>query len=61
MEKFGIESKNLIFIDELDLMGLLDQGKLVVTLVDHNILPKCQASLKDVLVEIIGGYQRDNN
>ncbi|XP_031556735.1 exopolyphosphatase PRUNE1-like [Actinia tenebrosa] len=53
MEKFGIDCRHLVFVDEIDLLGLKEQGKLAVTLVDHHVLSQGQAELNDNLVEII--------
>ncbi|KAK3718987.1 hypothetical protein QZH41_013155 [Actinostola sp. cb2023] len=57
MERFGVHSTDLTFINEIDLKAMKDHGKLSVTLVDHNIIPVHQAFLNDVLVEIIDHHK----
>ncbi|TNN02036.1 hypothetical protein fugu_009523 [Takifugu bimaculatus] len=43
----------LLFRDQLDLQALLRAGRLQLTLVDHNVLPSCDHSLEEAVVEVI--------
>eukprot|EP00066_Takifugu_rubripes_P014227 XP_011603493.1 PREDICTED: protein prune homolog isoform X1 [Takifugu rubripes] len=44
----------LLFRDQLDLQALLRAGRLQLTLVDHNVLPRyCDHSLEEAVVEVI--------
>ncbi|XP_067878924.1 exopolyphosphatase PRUNE1 isoform X2 [Heterodontus francisci] len=43
----------LIFRNEIDLHGLHRVGRLTLTLVDHNVLPRGDAALEEVVMEVI--------
>ncbi|XP_078393452.1 exopolyphosphatase PRUNE1 [Cetorhinus maximus] len=43
----------LVFRDEIDLRGLHGDGRLTLTLVDHNVLPRGDAALEEVVTEVI--------
>ncbi|XP_020372753.1 exopolyphosphatase PRUNE1 [Rhincodon typus] len=43
----------LVFRDEIDLHGLHRDGRLVLTLVDHNVLPRGDSALEDVVTEVV--------
>ncbi|NXE57342.1 PRUN1 Exopolyphosphatase, partial [Casuarius casuarius] len=48
-----IPDASLIFRDEIDLAGLHQAGLLSLTLVDHHILPRADASLEEAVVEVL--------
>ena len=49
----GINAKNLIFIDQIDLKELARKGKLKITLADHNKVSHKQEFLSNCITEII--------
>ncbi|XP_062453980.1 exopolyphosphatase PRUNE1 [Rhea pennata] len=49
----GIPDASLVFRDEIDLAGLHRAGLLSLTLVDHHILPRADASLEEAVVEVL--------
>ncbi|NXT00063.1 PRUN1 Exopolyphosphatase, partial [Jacana jacana] len=49
----GIPATSLIFRDEIDLGGLHRAGLLSLTLVDHHVLPRADAALEEVVVEVL--------
>lgn len=58
LEENGISSDDLVFKNEVDLKGLHNNAKLVLTIVDHNALVKPDTSLQPVVVEIIDHHKR---
>jgi exopolyphosphatase len=53
LDASGVDPRNLVFADSVDLKRSAGKGGLQVTLVDHNELPPSQSFLKDSVVEII--------
>ena len=53
LTKAGIDEALLTFRDHVDLAGVHRSRKLKLTLVDHNVLPKCDSLLEDVVVTVI--------
>ncbi|XP_054638421.1 exopolyphosphatase PRUNE1 isoform X2 [Dunckerocampus dactyliophorus] len=49
----GLSPDLLLFRDQLDLGALQRAGRLVLTLVDHNILPSSDSDLEGAVVEVI--------
>ncbi|XP_075186024.1 exopolyphosphatase PRUNE1 [Anomaloglossus baeobatrachus] len=43
----------LVFRDEIDLGGLYEAGQLALSLVDHNVLPRADSFMEDVVTEVI--------
>ncbi len=56
----GIDSKNLFFIDEINIKEIFDKGKLKITLVDHNKLSSAQEYLSPCIEEIIDHHKDEN-
>ncbi|XP_069806504.1 exopolyphosphatase PRUNE1 [Dendropsophus ebraccatus] len=48
-----ISPELLIFRDEIDLGGLYEAGRLGLSLVDHNVLPRTDSFMEDVVTEVI--------
>ncbi|KAM3918893.1 exopolyphosphatase PRUNE1 [Leptodactylus fuscus] len=48
-----IPEEHLIFRDEIDLGGLYEAGRLGLSLVDHNVLPRADSFMEDVVTEVI--------
>ncbi|KAM9294088.1 exopolyphosphatase PRUNE1 [Gastrophryne carolinensis] len=48
-----LEEEPLIFRDEIDLASLYESGQLSLSLVDHNILPRSDAFMEDVVTRVI--------
>ncbi|XP_063803069.1 exopolyphosphatase PRUNE1 [Pseudophryne corroboree] len=53
LRETGISEKHLTFRDEIDLVDLYESGQLVLSLVDHHVLPRSDAFLEDVVTDII--------
>ncbi|KAG8450001.1 hypothetical protein GDO86_016620 [Hymenochirus boettgeri] len=53
LKKNHVTDENLIFRDEIDIHGLYESGRLVLTLVDHNVLPRADSYMEDVVTEVI--------
>ncbi|XP_012825337.1 exopolyphosphatase PRUNE1 isoform X1 [Xenopus tropicalis] len=53
LKQNGIPEGHLIFRNEIDLQTLYESGHLVLTLVDHNVLPRGDSYLEDVVAEVI--------
>lgn len=53
LDASGVDPRNLVFADSVDLKSTAGRGGLRVTLVDHNELPPSQSFLKDSVVAII--------
>ncbi|XP_041429598.1 exopolyphosphatase PRUNE1 [Xenopus laevis] len=53
LKQNGIPKEHLTFRDEIDLQTLYESGHLVLTLVDHNVLPRGDSYLEDVVAEVI--------
>jgi exopolyphosphatase len=53
LSKSNIDLKDMIFSDEVDLQQLQTQGKLQLTLVDHNAVTTDRAALAPSVVEIV--------
>ncbi|XP_077115732.1 exopolyphosphatase PRUNE1 isoform X2 [Ranitomeya variabilis] len=51
----------LIFRDEIDLGGLYEAGQLVLSLVDHNVLPRVDSFMEDVVTEVIDHHVVDRS
>ncbi|XP_069584864.1 exopolyphosphatase PRUNE1 [Ranitomeya imitator] len=51
----------LIFRDEIDLGGLYEAGQLVLSLVDHNVLPRADSFMEDVVTEVIDHHVVDRS
>lgn len=51
--KAGLESKELVFSDEIDFLELYKRGELKLTLVDHNSISHDNIDVSDAVVEII--------
>ncbi|XP_073423085.1 exopolyphosphatase PRUNE1 isoform X2 [Dendrobates tinctorius] len=51
----------LIFRDEIDLGGLYEAGQLVLSLVDHNVLPRADSFMEDVVTEVIDHHIVDRS
>ncbi|KAM4664186.1 exopolyphosphatase PRUNE1 [Discoglossus pictus] len=49
----GISEECLLFRDEIDIQNLYESGQLVLTLVDHNTLPRADSFMEDVVTEVI--------
>ncbi|XP_028297956.1 exopolyphosphatase PRUNE1 isoform X2 [Gouania willdenowi] len=48
-----LSPQHLLFRDQVDLRELQTQGRLTLTLVDHNVLPSSDADLEGAVVEVI--------
>eukprot|EP01091_Cochliopodium_minus_P015074 TRINITY_DN5269_c0_g1_i1.p1 TRINITY_DN5269_c0_g1~~TRINITY_DN5269_c0_g1_i1.p1 ORF type:complete len:383 (-),score=106.02 TRINITY_DN5269_c0_g1_i1:256-1404(-) len=59
-KKLGIETDELIFIDEFDTKKYLDEKKLCFVLVDHNRLASSQGEFSDHVVEILDHHVDEN-
>ncbi|OCT66571.1 hypothetical protein XELAEV_18042823mg [Xenopus laevis] len=53
LKQNGIPEEQLTFRDEIDLQTLYESGHLLLTLVDHNVLPRGDSYLDDVVAEVI--------
>nr|XP_057908709.1 exopolyphosphatase PRUNE1 isoform X2 [Doryrhamphus excisus] len=53
LRQIGLSPDLLLFRDQLDLGALRRAGRLVLTLVDHNILPSLDSDLEGAVVEVI--------
>ncbi|XP_059364198.1 exopolyphosphatase PRUNE1-like [Carassius carassius] len=53
LRESGLSQDCLLFRDEVDLHGLHKNKQLMLTLVDHNILPSADSELEDAVVEVI--------
>ncbi|XP_018424340.1 PREDICTED: protein prune homolog [Nanorana parkeri] len=49
----GISEELLTFRDEVDLTELYDAGQLSLSLVDHNVLPRSDSFMEDVVTQVI--------
>ncbi|XP_066465163.1 exopolyphosphatase PRUNE1 isoform X2 [Eleutherodactylus coqui] len=49
----GLSEKLLTFRDEIDLGALYEAGRLGLSLVDHNVLPRTDSFMEDVVTEVI--------
>ena len=52
-EKVGIDTRLLIFRDEIDLIDLQRRGRLQITLVDHNQLARFQSAVSGSVLDIV--------
>ncbi|KAI1886017.1 hypothetical protein AGOR_G00209710 [Albula goreensis] len=57
LRESGLTQDALVFRDEVDLPGLHREGKLALTLVDHNVLASADTDLEGVVVEVIDHHQ----
>ncbi|MEE6491550.1 hypothetical protein FKM82_016262 [Ascaphus truei] len=48
-----ISEEYITFRDDFDIQNLYESGQLVLTLVDHNVLPRADAYMEDVVTEVI--------
>ncbi|XP_024255155.1 exopolyphosphatase PRUNE1-like [Oncorhynchus tshawytscha] len=53
LKESGVPSEALVFRDEVDLAGLHRAKRLVLSLVDHNVLPSADIDLEEAVVEVI--------
>ncbi|XP_061573831.1 exopolyphosphatase PRUNE1 isoform X2 [Cololabis saira] len=53
LDQTGLDQNLLLFRDQLDLQDLQDTGRLTLTLVDHNVLPRADSGLEGAVVEVI--------
>ncbi|CAH2327147.1 prune homolog [Pelobates cultripes] len=53
LKEHGISEEHLTFRDEIDLASLYESGQLVLTLVDHNVLPSSDSFMEDVVASVI--------
>ena len=53
-QRFGVDYKNFIFIDEIRLQDIHTAKRLQLVLVDHNMLAQHQLGLETAITEIIG-------
>ncbi|TMS01048.1 Exopolyphosphatase PRUNE1 [Larimichthys crocea] len=53
LRQAGLSAHLLLFRDQLDLRALQRDGRLTLTLVDHNVLPSADSDLEQVVVEVI--------
>ncbi|KAM4690988.1 exopolyphosphatase PRUNE1 [Rhinophrynus dorsalis] len=53
LKESGISEEHMTFRDEIDLQTLYESGQLVLTLVDHNVLPRADSFMEDVVTEVI--------
>ncbi|XP_077454625.1 exopolyphosphatase PRUNE1 isoform X2 [Stigmatopora argus] len=53
LRRAGLSPDSLLFRDQLDLAALRRNGRLRLTLVDHNVLPSGDAELEGAVVEVI--------
>ncbi|XP_069041109.1 exopolyphosphatase PRUNE1 isoform X2 [Lepisosteus oculatus] len=59
LREAGLPQEGLLFRDEIDLQALHRTGRLALTLVDHNILPRADGSLEGAVVEVIDHHHLD--
>ncbi|KAM9340651.1 exopolyphosphatase PRUNE1-like [Symphorus nematophorus] len=59
LRESGVAADALVFRDEVDLARLHGDRRLVLTLVDHNVLQSTNSHLQGALVEIIDHHQLD--
>ncbi|KAJ8004871.1 hypothetical protein DPEC_G00140800 [Dallia pectoralis] len=57
LRESGLSPDDLVFRDEVDLMGLQRAGRLVLTLVDFNMLPRSDRDLEESVVEVIDHHR----
>ncbi len=57
--KHSITGDMLVFRDQLDLHNLHRQGKLTLTLVDHNVLTGSDVIMEDAVKEVIDHHQNE--
>ncbi|XP_004716663.1 exopolyphosphatase PRUNE1 isoform X1 [Echinops telfairi] len=53
LQKVNIPQSILIFRDDIDLQALQQAGQLILTLVDHHVLPKNDANLEEAVIEVL--------
>uniref|UniRef100_A0A8C5WLP5 Prune exopolyphosphatase 1 n=1 Tax=Leptobrachium leishanense TaxID=445787 RepID=A0A8C5WLP5_9ANUR len=53
LKEQGISVYHLTFRDEIDMESLYESGRLVLTLVDHNVLSSADSFMEDVVTEVI--------
>ncbi|XP_075048366.1 exopolyphosphatase PRUNE1 isoform X2 [Mixophyes fleayi] len=53
LKEIGISKEHLTFRDEIDLGDLYESGRLVLSLVDHSVLPRADSFMEDVVTEVI--------
>ncbi|XP_038828400.1 exopolyphosphatase PRUNE1-like [Salvelinus namaycush] len=53
LKESGVPPEALVFRDEVDLAGLHRAKRLMLTLVDHNVLPSADIDLEEAVVEVI--------
>ncbi|XP_053330731.1 exopolyphosphatase PRUNE1 [Spea bombifrons] len=53
LKENGISQEILTFRDEIDIPSLYESGQLMLTLVDHNVLPSADSFMEDVVTEVI--------
>ncbi|KAM4601036.1 exopolyphosphatase PRUNE1 isoform 2-T3 [Polymixia lowei] len=59
LRQTGLSQDLLLFRDQLDLRGLQQDGRLALTLVDHNILPSLDSELEGAVVEVIDHHHQE--
>jgi len=61
LSQHSIDDSSLTFRDDVDLHGLLHQGKLILSLVDFHVFPKRDESLEESVVEIIDHRKQEKD
>ncbi|XP_075934550.1 exopolyphosphatase PRUNE1 isoform X2 [Anarhichas minor] len=63
LRQVGLSPNLLLFRDQLDLRALHRDGRLRLTLVDHNVLPSSDSDLEGAVVEVIDHHllERDSS
>ena len=56
-ELCGVDPSSVVFADELDLSALQAEGRLRLTLMDHNAVSGCLSALGDAVVEIVDHHK----
>ncbi|XP_076610200.1 exopolyphosphatase PRUNE1-like [Chaetodon auriga] len=59
LRESGISTDTLVFRDEVDLIGLHGDRRLVLTLVDHSVLQSSDSDLEGALTEVIDHHQSE--
>ncbi|XP_031167070.1 exopolyphosphatase PRUNE1 isoform X2 [Sander lucioperca] len=57
LRQLSLSPDLLLFRDQLDLRALRRAGRLVLTLVDHNVLPSSDSELEGAVVEVIDHHR----